>query len=565
MFAVVAAWLFAAVPPQGGQASPQVRESRPDRPTASAALGQETFVATVGADAQVVVAANRRSIDCLSALGELTAAVGWNLLVDSQPLRNDLGFHRIDLYFEGQSPRMVAQLIAVAGGADVVFDDSQVGQGSRPTLHVVRNPDPATESGRQRLRTMAGQWYRSFLVDELQNDPLVASESVQVRMNLGQLLIDGGDLPGAIRQFEAAVEKRPNAFVVGALLRIAECHLDIAAAQTDRKARLAEYRGAEESARKVFELAPSAPEVTPATVLVGRAILGQAEAAEDAAERRRQAERCQADVGARVLRLLDSVQMLDVWLILGESHRLLGDWARVHESMLTLRESPNFDEMRPDQYLSYHFLLGSGALGIGKHDLAMRSLEWFLLHAEADARRGMAFVQLAESYLSQGRFVQARAAAIEARERHLAGLDDAWRQRALEGWARSALALGEKDLAFLELEKVLVRGEEPELAMFVVEEMLADRQWQRAIVIAERYMARKEAVGDRARWLKIKALYEQAAAGNRLADFPPQATALVVMVEDKSIRRRIVTLIGDAYAKLGRLEEAADAYRGILR
>ncbi|MFM1870947.1 MAG: hypothetical protein RL398_369 [Planctomycetota bacterium] len=565
MFALVATLLAATALPQGGQAVPQPPESRSDQPLVPATGPQETFQATVGADAQVVVAANRRSIDCLSALIDLTATVGWNLLIDSQPLRNDLGFHRVDLYFDGQSPRMIAQLIAVAGGADVVLDDTQTAPGARPTLHVVRNPDPATESGRQRLRTMAGQWYRSFLVDELQNDPIVVRESMQVRMNLGQLLIDGGDLPGAIEQFRSAFEKRPDSLGLMAVLRIAQCHLDLAATLTDRKRRGEECRSAEEWVRKVFEVAPSAPEVTPATVLLGRAILGQAEAAEDDAARRAHAERCQADVGARVLRLIDSVEMLDVWLILGESHRLLGAPARVHESMLTLRESPNFEDMRPDQYVSYHFLLGSGALGIGKHDLAMRALEWFLLHAEGDARRGMAYVQLAETYLAQGRFVQARAAAIEARERHLTGMDQGWRQRSLEVWARSALSLGEKDLAFTELEQLLVRGEEPKLAMFVVAEMIADRQWQRAIVLADRYLTRQDAIGDRARWLKVKALYEQAAASNRLDDFPAAAISLVTKVEDEAMRRQIATWIGDAYAKLGKLEHAADAYRGILR
>lgn len=84
--------------------------------------GENPFVVGVGADAQVQVAADRRSIDCLTALRELAAAVGYNLSIDNQPLENDLRFHRVDLYFEGQAPRLVAQLIAIAAGADVVFD-----------------------------------------------------------------------------------------------------------------------------------------------------------------------------------------------------------------------------------------------------------------------------------------------------------------------------------------------------------------------------------------------------------------------------------------------------------
>ena len=58
----------------------------------------------------------------------------------------------------------------------------------------------------------------------------------------------------------------------------------------------------------------------------------------------------------------------------------------------------------------------------------MRSLEWFLIHAGNDARRGTALVLLAESYLAQQRFVQARAASVEARTRHLGTMSPEWRE-----------------------------------------------------------------------------------------------------------------------------------------
>lgn len=519
----------------------------------------------IGTAPRTFVAADRRHIDCLDALRQLTAAVGWNLVVESKPLEADLGFQSVDLNLENQDPRMVAQLIAVAGGADVVFDEADRLDGSRSTVHVVRTPDAASESGRQRLRALSGQWYRSFLRDELQHEPLVARQAVQVRMNLGQLLVDSGDLETAIRFFTEVFEQRPHDFVAPAVLKLAECHLDVARSLPDRTAQKAHYEQAEQWARQLLERMPTAPEVTPATILLGRAILGQArtETVPELAVKR--AELCQTELNARVIRLIDSVEMLDVWLLVAEAQLMLERPARVHETMLTLRESPYFDDLSPRQFLDYHFLLGYGALGLQKHDLAMRSLEWFLIHAENDPRQGMSYVLLAESYLAQKRFVQARAASVEARERYLGTLTPDWRQRALKVWARSALALGEKEQAFQELEQMVVRGEEPELTLFLADEMLADRQWERAIAVVRTLLDLESAIGDRARFKKVTALYEQAVASRHYEDFPPQAVAIAPTIADPDLRSRTATMIGDAYAKLGKLEHAADAYRGILR
>ena len=519
----------------------------------------------IGTAPRTFVAADRRHIDCLDALRQLTAAVGWNLVVESKPLEADLGFQSVDLNLENQDPRMVAQLIAVAGGADVVFDEADRLDGSRSTVHVVRTPDAASESGRQRLRALSGQWYRSFLRDELQHEPLVARQAVQVRMNLGQLLVDSGDLETAIRFFTEVFEQRPHDFVAPAVLKLAECHLDVARSLPDRTAQKAHYEQAEQWARQLLERMPTAPEVTPATILLGCVILGQARTETVFELAVKWAELCQTELNARVIRLIDSVEMLDVWLLVAEAQLMLERPARVHETMLTLRESPYFDDLSPRQFLDYHFLLGYGALGLQKHDLAMRSLEWFLIHAENDPRQGMSYVLLAESYLAQKRFVQARAASVEARERYLGTLTPDWRQRALKVWARSALALGEKEQAFQELEQMVVRGEEPELTLFLADEMLADRQWERAIAVVRTLLDLESAIGDRARFKKVTALYEQAVASRHYEDFPPQAVAIAPTIADPDLRSRTATMIGDAYAKLGKLEHAADAYRGILR
>jgi len=515
--------------------------------------------------ARTLVAADSRRVDCLRALDRLSAAVGWNLAVESAPLENDLRFASVDLNFADQDPRMVAQLIAVAAGADCVFQEAEPVEGSRPRLHVVRAPSAETESGRQRLRTIAGQWYRSFLRDELQYEPLIEREGVQVRMNLGQLLLDSGDLDAAIAFFTEAYDKQPHDHVAKAILRIAECHLDLAAGQTDRDGKRRHFEQAEEWVRRLFERMPSAPEITPATVLLGRAMLGQAFSENRPEVARDIAEKCQKELAARVIRLFDSVEMLDVWLLAGQAQFFLQQPDRAFDTMLTLRESPYFGNMGRRQFLDYHFLLGYGAQGLGKHDLAMRSLEWFLIHAEADPRRGQAYVLLAESYLAQKRFVQARAAAVEARQRHLGAMASDWRQRALRIWARTALALGEKESAFLELEQMVMRGEEPELALFLVDEMLDDRQWQRAIAVAKPLTELEGQIGDRARFKVVRALFEQAVASRHLDDFPSQAVAIAPRIQDPELRARTATMIGDAYARLGKLEHAADAYRGILR
>ena len=112
---------------------------------------------------------------------------------------------------------------------------------------------------------------------------------------------------------------------------------------------------------------------------------------------------------------------------------------------------------------------------------------------------------------------------------------------------------------------MVLRGEEPELTLFLVDELLADRQWQRAMSVARPLTRQDDSLGDRARYKTIKALYEQAVAGKHLDDFPSQAVAIAPKVQDPDLRAKIATLIGEAYTQLDMLEHAADAFRGILR
>lgn len=524
-----------------------------------------TVPAVDGVAARTVVAADQRQINCLDALRALSQALNWNLVVASTPLENDLRFASVDLNFADQEPRAIAQLIAVAGGADALFDEPADFEGARVTLHVTRVPSAETESGRQRLRAMAGQWYRSFLRDELEFEPLVQEQGVAVRMHLGELLVESGDLESAIGFFQSVYDQQPNEHLVPALLKIAECHLDIASDHVDRKQRHAEYALAEGWVNRIFQGVRSAEADAAATILVGRAMLGQARSAATEREARAMARVCEEELHGREMQLPDSRERLEVLMLQAEAQALLGQARAVHATMRQVRRSPFFEQLGPRQSRDYRYLLGYGALGTEDPELAMRAFEWFLIHAEDDERTGPVYVMLAEAYFAEGRFLEGRAAAVEARRRYLPHMAETWRERALKIWARTGLALGHKEEAFLELEQLVIRGDEPELALFLMDELLADRQWQRAMAVGRGLLGRRDEFGDEARFRQVQALYAQARAGGHLADFPAQAIPLAPKVQDQDLRRQIATMIGEAYTELEMLEHAADAFRGILR
>ncbi|GAB4145112.1 MAG: hypothetical protein Fur0037_13000 [Planctomycetota bacterium] len=504
---------------------------------------------------RITVEADRSAISCLDALRRLAAAVNWNVDFESSPLEADLRFATVDLNLAEQPPLVVAQLIAVAGGADVVFDAGDPDVPTRPSLHVVRPPDEQTEAGRQRLRAFAEQWYRSFLLDELRNEPLVREEATNVRMNLGRLLIESGDLETAIEFFVQVCDDETNPMVPAAMLRIAQCNNDLAAAERDAARRKDLHEKAEKWARKLLERYPSDPASRQGVVELGKALLGQ--------ERH---EECRGELRARAIRLLDSAEILDVELLIGEADFRLAAHERVYEDMLTIRETPGFGSMTDRQFLDYHFLLGDGALGAGKPDVAMKALEWFLIRGPMDPRRGVAYTLLGESYMALDKYVEARAAAVQVRERYMQDLDENWRRRAIELYANSGLALGEKDEAFKDLEVLVQRHEDPELAIYLVERLIEDRQYQWAISVAERSLdGRDDEFGDRGRFLEIQAMFEQGMAAKNMTDFPQRAIPIVLRIRSPERRSRSAEMIGRAYEVLGKPEHAADAYRGILR
>jgi tetratricopeptide (TPR) repeat protein len=147
----------------------------------------------------------------------------------------------------------------------------------------------------------------------------------------------------------------------------------------------------------------------------------------------------------------------------------------------------------------------------------------------------------------------------------MADLDPEQRTEALRLYARTGLALGDKEDAFEELEVLVHREDDPELVLFLVDQLIADRQWQRAISAARILYPRENAHGDQARHKSVVALFEQARASKTLPEFPALAREIAPRIKDRELRARCAELIGDAYSQIGQLEAAADAYRGILR
>jgi tetratricopeptide (TPR) repeat protein len=234
--------------------------------------------------------------------------------------------------------------------------------------------------------------------------------------------------------------------------------------------------------------------------------------------------------------------------------------------MLALRQLPGWGSMTDKQFLDYHFLLGYGALGSGKPETAMQALEWFLVRGPADPRRGLGYVLLGQCYMAQQRYVEARAAAVEVRGHYMPELDEPARRSAIVLYASSGLALGDRDEAFRDLEVLVQRQADPELALYLVDALIADKQYQWAIAIVGRTLeAREDSYGDAGRFRKLEAMFEQGMAAHNLADFPSPAITLALKIRSPELRSSCAELIGKAYEELGKPEHAADAYRGILR
>lgn len=492
------------------------------------------------------VSADVEAVAADAALVELGKALDWEVVFETTRLRNDLALVSVDLSFDLQDPRIVAHLIAVAGRADVTFDDRSVAGEARTVLHVVRPPSAATEAGRRRLRRRAMQWYHMFLGEELRDDPLVAEHAVDVRLRLGQMMLEQGDLEGAIRAFEQLEdEDRSHRYVPLALVRLAQCHY-----------RLGDHEAAERYARELSRMHPSRPETAAAVVLLGRILLDT-----------KRYDECVREMRSHVLALAGTPEIVDIFLIAARAQRRRDRPDEVFRQTELLASSPQLEHMTPEQWLEYWFLRGVGAEGIGKHREAMLALEAFLGSCPADdPRRGEAFVLLGKAYMALGKFVEARAASLEARALETR-LEPHWRTEARILEAKARLAIGEVDRAFAELEVEVRRNprRNRELILFLVEALIQEGRYQKAITNADLLAAERGIWGDRARLLRIRAMAERAERSGIWEGFPSQATAIAARIGDPDLQRRAAELIGRGYERLGDMARAADAYRGLLR
>lgn len=492
----------------------------------------------------VTVSADSNGVSCDRALLALGLAMDWRVDFDSKALENALGVTTVDLSFDNQPPRVVAHLIAAAGGADLVFDDRSEDGVIRTRVHVVSPANAEIESGRRRLRQWAIQWYHSFLQRDAVYDPLVVESGMRVRMQLAQMKLEQGDLTGAAKAFEELYDRdqtHPDAPL--AMLRVAECNFE-----------LRKLDEAERWARRVTELHPSRPEMAAAAVLLGRIML-QGERYDEAVRELRSYQ----------LPLADTPEIFDIYLLLAEAH---AQRARPDETLRTIQilEGKSYREFTPKQMADFLYLRGLGAEGSGQPKLAMESLELFLGMVENDSRRGRALVLLARAYAAQDRYLEARASALAAM-RHRSELDKEWLREAGIVQAKTAIDLGDRDKAFADLEwEVRTPGADPKLILFLIDEFHKVGRYQKAVVTADLLITDTGHDGQVARVRKLRALLGQA-KGNRqqLEAFPKQALAIAGEVTEDDLQRECAEILGNAYELLGDVERAADAYRGVLR
>ena len=126
--------------------------------------------------------------------------------------------------------------------------------------------------------------------------------------------------------------------------------------------------------------------------------------------------------------------------------------------------------------------------------------------------------------------------------------------------------MGDKEVAFTKLELEVRRPPlNPDLILFLIDEFRNERLYTRAISTADLLADQDTSAGDLARYLKLLSMWEQAEQTAVYGGFPAKAVELARMIRDKDLQSKVSTIIGEAYEKLGDLQRASEAYRGILR
>ena len=124
---------------------------------------------------------------------------------------------------------------------------------------------------------------------------------------------------------------------------------------------------------------------------------------------------------------------------------------------------------------------------------------------------------------------------------------------------------GDKEAAFRDLESEVRRTFDPGLILFLIDEFLNEKRYQRAITTADLLDDEDTPQGDQARYRKVLAMWRQAKQTNVIEDFPPKAVDVARRIQDKELQSKVSEIIGQAYEAVGELQKASEAYRGILR
>jgi len=329
---------------------------------------------------------------------------------------------------------------------------------------------------------------------------------------------------------------------------------------------------AEKWARELTRQHPSLSTTAQASVLVGRILLQARN--RDGSPRYDESIRFLKD---NLIRFASAPETTDIHLLVAEAERCRNrpnEIMRVLDAAVTAHPATDWTH---EQWLDYGFLRGVGAEGMAQElpagpertarlEEAIRWLELFLGVGRGDPRRGVAFVVLARGYLGTDRFLEARAAALEALANRT-GLDGAWLQQARILEAKTALLLNDEDVAFMNLETYARKPSEDKSALivFLVDSLIEAGRYQQAITNADLLAGEKSVWGDRARSRRALAMFKSAQDTGSYADFIQQATRIAGRIEDATEQRKIAELIGQAYESENMIEKAADAYRGILR
>ena len=494
------------------------------------------------------VSANRAAVPGDIALRELARSLGWTLRYQHGAYEKTLADAVVDLSFSARGPRTVASLIAVAAGADLILVDREVDGRTTTEMVVVAAPDAQAEEGRRRLRQWAIDWYRTFLDEDTRLGGERLAEALRVRMQLSELLRRQGSLIEAASILEKLYEIAPDHdYVPAALLRMAQCWFEAGPES---------WPDAERRARDLMRLHPARPEAALGTILLGRVLLAEGRYAE-----------CWSTLEKCTLRMAGTPEVIDLYLIVAMAHFRLGDPDAVLRTLATLEDGERPERFPPEQRADWLFLRGYAAVERGDSKRAVRMLEQFQTVAqEQDERRCIAFVLLAKAYLTEQRYLQARAAALAAR-RDRALLDRTWSRVSSEIWATTATALGEEDRALVELE-VEIRHDpdaDPELVLFLADLLRKHGRHQRALGLLGKIEDRADEFGERGRLLQVETLFEQAESGGTLPRFPGEAMRIAPLITDPARQRRVAELVGLVYERLGETEKAADAFRGVLR